>query len=344
MEIKKENDINVKPQAVKEENKKLRIFFAWGEGLLKKKYSAWIIAAVAVFIFGTAYLFVRFGKADKESFAGKFLKPFLAEKLPFVERNSFRFPPNREEKTIPEENGEKTVLNESSERAKSASPDWWLNSGGIMNIGSQEFSTNIGPLEKDFYWRKLYAKTNPKDTDEGYSPQNIFRLVTKDKWKNFSQSVYFKIENINLSQSKNRNESNGILLFNRYQDGDNLYYTGIRVDGGAVIKKKIKDKYYTLKEKKIFTGNDDYDKEKNPNLIPSDSWIGIKSEVKNIDNDTVDIKLYIDREQKGQWQLVLESKDSTDKKGAAPFLQEGYAGIRTDFMDVRFRSYSIQGP
>ena len=37
-----------------------------------------------------------------------------------------------------------------------------------------------------------------------------------------------------------------MLLFNRYQDGQTLYYGGVRVDGAAVIKKKLAGVYTTL--------------------------------------------------------------------------------------------------
>jgi len=234
------------------------------------------------------------------------------------------------------------ILEEAASAKKSTSSDFWLNSGGLVNFNDSEFSTNMEDLDKDSYWRKLYAKNNPKDTDDGYHPQNIFRLVTRSRWKNLSQQVYFKIEDTILSESDNRNASNGVLLFNRYQDGDNLYYTGLRVDGQAVIKKKIDDKYYTLEEKEYFPSNNKYDPKTNPNLIPLNTWIGLKSEVININKDTVEIKLYIDREQKGDWQLVIQTQDKDDKYGKKPFFNEGYAGIRTDFMDVKFRDYSIR--
>ncbi|HRY82117.1 MAG TPA: hypothetical protein P5232_00210 [Candidatus Moranbacteria bacterium] len=234
------------------------------------------------------------------------------------------------------------MLEESGKTMKdSKNPDWWLNSGGIMNISANDFSTNLGKLPENSKWRKLYNKNNSRDTDQGYYPQNIFRLVSKSQWQNFSQEVYFNIEKINLSESEYRNESNGVLLFNRYQDGDNLYYTGVRVDGDAVIKKKIKDKYYTLKEGRLFTNNQKYDRVKSPNFLPLNSWVGIKSEVENGIGNAVNIKLYVDRSGKGEWELVLEAKDKGDKYGKAPFLKEGYVGIRTDFMDVKFRDYKI---
>ena len=237
---------------------------------------------------------------------------------------------------------EKISLQEAGKMSDSQSPNWWLNSGGTMEVSNNSARTNFGPLPENSSWQKLYANTNPRDTDGGFYPQNIFRLVTRDKWQNLDQQLYFNIDKINLSASSFRNESNGVLLFNRYYDGDNLYYTGLRVDGYAVIKKKIGGTYYTLAETDIFSGGKKYDATDNPNFLPLHRWIGIRSVVTNIAANMVDVKLYIDKNQSGNWQLVLESKDSGNIHRTAPLTDPGHAGIRTDFMDVAFQNYKIQ--
>jgi len=313
----------------------------------KKRVWIWIFFLAILFVFVLISAGLYKDRNRPSPFEEKILQSFSFANIPFMEKTSFFYPSKSgaEKNNInntTEENGAKNILEEASAMKKSKSPDWWLNSGGVMLSGKEEFSTNLGALAEDSRWRKLYSKTNSRDTDDGYYPQNIFRLVTRDRWKNFTQSVYFNIEKINLSESKYRNESNGVLLFNRYQDGDNLYYIGLRVDGDAVIKKKIADKYYTLAEKEVFSADASYDKDKNPDLIPENAWIGIKSEVENIDNDSVSLKIYIDKEQNGNWQLVLEAKDKDKKNGDAIFLDKGYAGIRTDFMDVKFKNYQLQ--
>ncbi len=229
------------------------------------------------------------------------------------------------------------ILEEAGKMKKSKNPDWWLSSGGIMSLSNNMFATNIGRLPDNYYWRRIYSITNPQDTDNGYHSQNIFRLVTRKKWKDYSQSVYFYIDTINPSKSKNRNGSNGILFFNRYKDENNLYYAGIRVDGNVVIKKKVRGKYYTLAEKTLYSDKK-YDRNKNYNLIPTHQWIGIKSEVRNISKDAVSIKLYIYNEQNEEWELVLDAEDDAKKSRLA---KEGYAGIRTDFMDAYFKNYNI---
>lgn len=282
----------------------------------RKRLALWI--CLAIFI-ATGVAFVVFEKIKNNNVENRF-DPF----------------------TFPNSSNKLQTLEESGSMKKSASSDWWLNSGGLMNIDKSQFRTNAGALPKNNKWRKLYTKTNPTDTDEGYYPQNIFRLVTKRQYQNLSQKVYFNIADINLSESENRSESNGVLLFNRYQDGDNLYYTGLRVDGAVVIKKKLAEKYYTLAEKHLFTGSGKYSHSSNPNLIPTDKWIGIKSEVITDDNGAVDIRLFIDRDDSGNWNLELEKKDMDNVYGKTAITKQGYAGIRSDFMDVAFKDYSVQ--
>ena len=232
------------------------------------------------------------------------------------------------------------VLDESGNMKESHSLRWWLNSGGILFFKDKKARTIYGNLPKYSYWRIIYYLSNSKDTDNGYHPQNIFRLVTKSKWKNFTQEAYFRIIKNNFSESENRNQSNGLLLFNRYLDGDNLYYTGIRVDGAAVIKKKIKGKYFTMAYKKIFDGK--YNRKSNPNLLPQNTWLGVKSEVVTLDNNNVQIKLFVDKYKTGNWELVLEAIDDGRSYGKSVISNQGYAGIRTDFMDVEFDDYKVE--
>jgi hypothetical protein len=217
---------------------------------------------------------------------------------------------------------------------------WWLNSGAYFISEEGITKTIQGDLEKEDEWRKLYSKNNPRDTDNGFHPQNIFRLVTRNLWMDLQQEAYFRIVKDNKSASEYRNDSNGLLFFNRYQDGNNLYYTGIRVDGYAVIKKKIKGKYFTMAYSKIFPGK--YDREANINLLPHDVWIGLRSEVVNEDDGSVRIKLFLDKEKNGNWELIAEAKDDGKKYGGESILKSGHAGIRTDFMDVEFDDYKIE--
>lgn len=233
------------------------------------------------------------------------------------------------------------ILEEAGSIDESLSSKWWLNSGGCFYRENGAGRTMQGEIPDDSKWRLAYLESNPIDTDGGYHPQNIFRLITRDKWQNFRQEGYFKINKYNLSDSPNRNESNGILLFSRYLDSDNLYYAGVRVDGTAIIKKKLAGKYYTLVQKQLTEGVK-YDKESNPNLLPSGEWIGIRSEISNTPEGDVRIILYVDIGKTGVWKIAAEAIDKENGNESGLITDEGRAGIRTDFMDVEFDDYRLR--
>ncbi|MEK7574529.1 MAG: polysaccharide deacetylase family protein, partial [Patescibacteria group bacterium] len=233
------------------------------------------------------------------------------------------------------------VIEESGSINKSSSPYWWINSGAFLIKEGGVGKTLFGGIDKNSKWQKSYLQYNAVDTDNGFHPQNIFRLITRSRWQNFQQTIYAKIKKYNLSESKNRSESNGLLLFNRYIDSDNLYYTGIRVDGTAVIKKKINGNYYTLTQKSFYKTNAPYNRDTNPNIIPDQKWIGLRSEIKTNSDNTVDIKLFIDKDKTGNWVLAAEAIDDGKSYGGGAILNEDYAGIRADFMDVEFDDYKI---
>ncbi len=228
------------------------------------------------------------------------------------------------------------TIEESYPSSMSASREWWVNSGAYMSMSEGKGHTSTGELSAADPWRLLYSEENPQDTDNGYHPQNIFRMPTRSVWLNARQILYFIVLKNNLSASPNRNESNGLLLFNRLQDNFNLYYAGVRVDGAAVIKKKIGGTYYTLAYMPgIYPGL--YDHNTNPNLLPSNRWIGLRCEVVNRGSSSVSIKLYVDKGWTGEWMLVAEAVDNGI--GGPAFTRPGYGGIRTDFMDVVFENF-----
>ena len=222
----------------------------------------------------------------------------------------------------------------------SESDVWWVNSGAFLIKEGGTGKTLFRELREGSQWQKKYQNHNSNETDKGTRPQNIFRLISKSKWENFIQEAYFNIDDYHLSKDEHRYESNGILLFNRYLDSDNLYYAGIRVDGNAVVKKKVNGEYYTMAIKKIYEG--DYDRESNPNLLPINQWIGIRTEVETLSEGAIGIKLFLDKEHNGEWEFLLEVVDDGKEFGGKAITQAGYAGIRTDFMDVEFDDYKIE--
>ncbi len=244
--------------------------------------------------------------------------------------------------TLPFIDGFKTdgALEETGSAAETLSPYWWLNSGARISFQDGIARTVQGRLPEGSDWQKLYAKSDSDETDGGYRPQNIFRLLTRNTWQDVISESYFKVNFYDPSESQHRFESNGLLLFQRYQDSDNLYYAGLRVDGHAVIKKKIGGTYYTLADEPVVSG--DYNREDVPNLIPLGTWIGLKVETRTIDSTKVLIKLYADIGKTGTWTQVAEATDDGEAYGGRAWAQAGRAGIRTDFMDVEFRDFALR--
>jgi len=215
------------------------------------------------------------------------------------------------------------------------SPYWWVNSGGYLHLRNGVGQTQQGALRRLDPWRVLYGASNPIDTNGGYHPQNIFRLVSRTTWENVRLEAQFKITNDNWSSSPNQNASNGLLLMSRYKDGNTLYYAGVRVDGNAVIKKKYRGTYYTLAQKKIFVGTYSED----TNLLPHQTWIRLRSDTKTNTDGSVTIKLYMQNGD-GSWKLLLEARDNGSQ--GPTITGSGFIGLRTDFMDVEFDTIRVE--
>lgn len=231
-----------------------------------------------------------------------------------------------------------SVLPEAGSEKESQNPDWWLNSGGKLFIRNYFMSTIQGELPAEDPWRKLYAHSNPVDTDNGYHPQNLFRLIGINNFTNSSQQVYFRVIKDNLSPSPNRGAFSGIFLLSRYQDDNNGYYAGLRSDGAAVIEKKFRGTYTTLAYKHIYPGV--FNLRTNPDLLPHTVWIGLKAEVETASTDSARIRLYLDLDSTSVWQLILDVTDQS----VSDVLASGSGGIRSDFMDLEFQNYLILSP
>jgi hypothetical protein len=230
-----------------------------------------------------------------------------------------------------------SVLEETSKLNESWSPYFWVNSGAKLVIEDGVGKTLQGKLPASSPWVAKYAASNPRDTDNGYQPQNIFRLITRSQWEYLQQEVYVKIMDIHPSTSSNANASNGVFLYNRFQNGDNTYYAGLRLDGSAVIKKKYDGVYYTMGEKQVYPAGI------TRNVLPLKTWVGLRSVITTDTNNHVHIKLYVDNGTKGDWTLVLDTIDDGKKYGGSAITTAGYAGIRTDFMDAHFDTYKLLG-
>lgn len=217
--------------------------------------------------------------------------------------------------------------------SQSASREFWLNSGALLFFEGGFGRTIQGELPSDDPWRLAYARSNPGDTDGGFHPQNVFRLVTRQALANVGQRLTFRIARIHASASANRNASNGVFLFQHYLDGDNLYVGGIRVDGNAVIKKKIAGRNFTMGIAGVFPGG--YDRSRNPSVLPQDRSIALETHTRSEPDGTVTIQVQIDGS------LVLQANDDGRSFGGRAIAEPGLIGIRTDFMDVTFSEYRV---
>ena len=225
-------------------------------------------------------------------------------------------------------------LPEASSMSTSWSPYFWVNSGAYLIMQDGLGKTVQGKLPTNDFWRTLYGKTNPLDTGNGYYPQNIFRLVTKSTWADFSQEVQFKIQHTNLTDTPNRDGYSGVLFFSRYKDGNNLYYAGIRQDGDAVIKKKVNGSYATLDQRQVWSGS--YDKWSRPSLIPQKQWMRMRLVTKDRADGGVELTLYVDKTNTGNYEVAAHAIDT-----GSVLRGPGHAGIRTDYEDVFFNDYRL---
>lgn len=231
------------------------------------------------------------------------------------------------------------ALNETERMDLSTSPYWWVNSGGRLLMDGNFGTTMLGDAPLLDRWRLQYSLSNSLDTDGGRHPQNLFRLVSRSQWQNVRVSAQFKILKDNWSKSPNRNASNGLLFMMRYQDGDTLYYAGLRVDGTAVLKKKYRGSYYTMAQKKEYAGT--YVQGGEVNVLPHQQWIALRGEAVNAADGSVTLRLFV-QQADGSWKKLLEARDYGQYGGTSPITAKGYLGIRTDFMDVAFDSFRAE--
>ena len=231
-------------------------------------------------------------------------------------------------------------LEASTYMENSTSPYFWISSGGRMIIKDGVGETIQGPLSVGDPEQVNYATVNPLDTVGGLYPQNTFRLITRNTWENTEEEAYFNIVKTNLTDTPNREGYSGLLLFSRHMDSNNLYYAGIRQDGLAIIKKKIDGVYYSLIYKQVFGNYNDYNKITNPNLMPQNQWLGLRLRTTTNIDGTVDLNLMGDLTGNGDWVTLLNARDNG--VGGSTLTSPGSGGIRTDYMDVKFKDFQIK--
>ena len=224
------------------------------------------------------------------------------------------------------------ALEEAGREQDSASSSLWLSSGGRFFVDGDGGQTIQGELPADDRWRIAYGSSNPTDTDGGVHPQNLFRLISRSLHRDARTDASFIVRRTNLSASPNRAQSNGVLLFLRFRDGEHAYYGGVRVDGNAVIKKEVNDQNFTLALNPVFPGG--WSRDGSPNLIPANQAIDLAAEIEDQPGGTAVIRVFVGGA------LVAEAVDDGVSFGG-PVLPEGLSGIRGDFMDLEFSRFSF---
>jgi hypothetical protein len=235
------------------------------------------------------------------------------------------------------------TLAEAGNARESPSERWWLNSGARLEAFGGLARTVHGALPATDSWRLRYARSNSRDTDGGRYPQNLFRLVSQSTWKDVSQEVRFRISRVNESESPERNGWSGIFLFQRFQSGATTYYSGLRVDGTAIVKRKLDGRYVTLAQERVFGTAKEYDRRRNPILLPVGRWLEMRSLVVDDAGGGVRIDLFVrDPELDSEWRRVVSVID--DGADGPPIREAGSIGLRTDFMDVAFDRLVVREP
>jgi hypothetical protein len=235
------------------------------------------------------------------------------------------------------------ILEETADSALSSSPYFWLASGAELTIADGIGSTIHGQVNPSLVWRSIYQKNNSADSEDGLYPQNLFKLLTKNTWGNLAQEISFRIDKTNPTDTLNRDGLSGFFFLSRYSDPNNFYYAGVRMDGGVVIKKKTGGIYYTLGSAQVFGNKESYDKHAMPNLLPTNTWLRMRSETKDLPDGDVAITLSLDIDGTG-FKEVLRATDHNGRYGKSLVLRgPARAGIRSDFMDMSFEDYTFIG-
>jgi hypothetical protein len=234
------------------------------------------------------------------------------------------------------------VIDEVGSAAGSRSAAWWLTAGGRMTFEDGIARTIQGDLPSDDRWFRGYSRANPRDTDGGLHPQNIFRLVTQETGTNSRLRVSFRVRRTNLSASPERDRFSGVFLFSRYKDpGNDTYAAGLRFDGLAIIKKKRLGTWYTMTTRPIYDGV--YDRVANPTLIPEDRWISLRMITEDWGTGVRVVLEVHEPTQSPGFVRKLEVLDVDGGFDGLPIRGPGRAGLRSDFMDLEFDEYLAFG-
>ena len=230
--------------------------------------------------------------------------------------------------------GPPAVIEETRSSETSSSPMLWVSSGALFFVNDAGLGTTVvGELPPDHPWRQEYARTNPRDTDGGGHPQNVFRLFRREILGNAVGGLTFRLLATNPSDSPERGPWSGVFLLHRFLGGGDFYAAGVRMDGRAVIKRKRDGAFTTLALRDLFGSPAAFDRNANPNLLPAGRPIRLDTRVETLGDGSVTLGLSVDGEP------VLEATDP----GPSAIRSDGFPGMASDFMDLEIRRLEARG-
>lgn len=194
------------------------------------------------------------------------------------------------------------------------SPDWEMDSGSLF-------------ARSGSYWSGRPDDRTPDATSSTGTNSAIFRLTSRrHDLRDTNVDLSLLVRGMTTTPSTPAVDWDGIHLFLRYQNEQNLYYASVaRRDGHVVLKKKCAGgssnggTYYTLAE---LSGK----------KVAPNAWRRVGASVKTLADGSVELSLRQDGS------TILRAVDRGT--GCAPITTAGAVGIRGDNTEFEFREFT----
>lgn len=215
--------------------------------------------------------------------------------------------------------GEKLITNEHAYFKPHAlgtrtSQDWIVTSGSLFSYNGAG-------------WTGVPDGVRPNATSSNGTDSAVFRVVTRRAdFTNVTVSFQLKIARLVTTPRTPSNAFDGIHVFLRYQNYQDLYVVSVyRRDGMVAVKEKVPGgpsdggTYYTLKEA--------------PYRTPIHTWVPVNITIVTLTSKAVRIRLIIGNHQ------VLTMTEPASR--VPPILSAGRVGLRGDNCEFYFRDFTV---
>jgi hypothetical protein len=196
------------------------------------------------------------------------------------------------------------------------SPNWDMNSGSLF-------------LRDNRAWSGVPDTVVPNAKSTNGTNSAIYRMMTKrSDFKDFTVSFTLNVNNLTSTTKTPAVGWDGVHVFLRYINEQELYYASVfRRDGKVVIKKK--------KPGGVSNGGTYYDiSTYQTKSFPIGVDTKVKATIKTV-GTTVEIKLFVN-------DVLVVSAIDDGKIGGAPILSQGKTGIRGDNTDFTFDDFKVE--